>query len=76
MFGLGHGPRLNYNQRLYREVIKWKHLKHPNIVPFLGILPVHPQICVITDWRPNKNIAKYILEKPEVNRFKLVSNIS
>lgn len=62
------------DQRLYRIILGWKYMTHPNVVPFLGVTetPDYP-FCFVNHWLPNGNIAKYIPKKPGVNRFQLVS---
>lgn len=48
----------------------WKRLKHPNIVPFLGVTTDPPQL--ISDWMPNGNVVEYMQLHPDADRLGLV----
>ena len=67
--------RLAFTQRLCREIITWKHLSHPNILPLLGvsISTVTPYFRILTEWMPNGNIVRYARSNPTANRPQLVS---
>jgi serine/threonine protein kinase len=54
----------------YREAVTWKHLNHPNIVPFFGAT-LHP-LQLVSAWMPGGSLAEYINEHPEKSRFALV----
>jgi len=64
--------RSDSNQRFYREVIGWKYVSHPNVLPFLGISETLFPFCIITPWLPNGNIVEYIRQHQGVNRLQLV----
>ena len=65
----------NFSQRLCREVIGWKHLIHPNVLPLLGVSMVagSNRFNILTDWIPGGNLVQYAKSNPEVNRLRLVS---
>ena len=67
-----------FAQRFCREVIGWKHLIHPNILPLLGVYmsPDSNRFDILTDWMPNGNLVQYAKSNPEVNRLKLVSMLA
>ena len=48
----------------------WKHLTHPNIVPFFGITPVPLQL--ISEWMPGGDLTEYIKDHPGADRLGLV----
>jgi len=48
----------------------WKHLTHPNIVPFFGITPVPFQL--ILEWMPGGDLLEYIKDHPSADRLHLV----
>lgn len=50
-------------------------LQHPHITPLLGFV-LEDDLCIISPWYLNGNVADHILRHPEVNRFKLVSGVS
>ena len=65
-------------QRLCREIIGWKHLSHPNILPLLGIsVPANAySFCILTEWMYNGNIMKYTKSNPGANRLQLVRSLA
>ena len=50
----------------------WKHLRHPNVVPFLGATFDPPQL--VSDWVPNGSLIGYAAAHPEEDRLKLVGS--
>ena len=61
-------------QRLCREVIGWKHLSHPNVLPLIGILADPRCVLILTAWMPNGNVIQYARSNPWANRLRLVSS--
>ena len=51
----------------------WKHLRHPNIVPLLGITVTPLQL--ISDWISGGVLQDYIKGHPDVDRLRLVGSI-
>ncbi|KAF9778166.1 kinase-like domain-containing protein [Thelephora terrestris] len=64
-------------KRLCREIICWKHLSHPNILPLLGvsISTNRRSFKILTEWMPNGNVKQYTRSNPEANRLKLLSEV-
>ena len=48
----------------------WKRLKHPNILPLLGVT-IHP-LQLISDWMPGGDLPGYIKKHSDVDRIGLV----
>jgi len=48
----------------------WKHLNHPNIVPFQGITTIPLQL--VSDWMPGGDLTEYTNRTPDVDRLRLV----
>ncbi|KAJ3756535.1 hypothetical protein EV360DRAFT_47785, partial [Lentinula raphanica] len=48
-------------QALSKEVLLWRQLKHPNILPFLGVNTelFAPSFCIVSPWMSNGDIIKY-----------------
>jgi len=65
---------LNPTQRFYREIVGWKHLSHPNVLPFLGVSESLFPFSIITPWLSNGDIIEYIRKHRGVNRLRLVSD--
>jgi hypothetical protein len=55
-----------------REVITWKTLRHPNILPLIGAKLSKNEFTMISEWMINGNINDFIQAHPNVNRVKLV----
>ena len=65
------------SQRFCREIIAWKHLSHPNILPLLGVsisANTH-RFHILTEWMPNGNIMQYAESNPAANRLRVVSTL-
>ena len=62
-------------QRLFQEIVIWRRLSHPNVLPALGISPKLFPLCVITEWMVDGNIMDFTSKHPEVNRLRLVRPI-
>ena len=65
----------NFNQRFCREIIGWKHISHPNILPLLGVCVSRGehQFRILSEWMPNETLKEYTRSNPEANRLRLVS---
>ncbi|KAJ3965549.1 hypothetical protein EV361DRAFT_810511, partial [Lentinula raphanica] len=48
-------------QDLSKEVLLWRQLKHPNILPFFGINTelFTPSYCIISPWMSNGDMMSY-----------------
>ena len=66
--------KLNLNKRFYREIVGWKQLSHPNVLPFLGVSKSLFPFSIISPWLPNGNILKFAQRFPSVDRLDLVSD--
>jgi len=51
----------------------WKHLRHPNVIPFLGATLDPPQL--VSSWILNRGLMEYVTVHPEKNRLGLVSSL-
>ena len=49
----------------------WKHLRHRNIVPFIGV--TRDPLQFVSEWMPNGTLTQYLGKNPGVNRVDLVS---
>lgn len=61
-------------QKFRREVVAWRHLHHPNILPFIGVILEPRRLAMVSDWMDHGNINEYIKRHEGVNRAQLVSN--
>ena len=61
-------------QKFYEEVVVWKRLQHPNIVPCLGVPTGRwPPFEIVCSWMENGKITDYVGKYPDVDRINLVS---
>lgn len=62
------------SQRARREAEIWQRLKHPNVLPLLGVYESPRQFCFISPFMSNGSLSAYIRLHPEENRIRLVSH--
>jgi len=72
LVGCGRLPSI---KQLCREVLIWKRLSHPNVLPLLGVsVSKDPQYFrIISEWMPNGNVMEFIKSNPQTNRLSLAS---
>ena len=58
-------------QSFFEDAITWKRLRHPNIVPFIGIATDPLQF--ISEWMPNGNLTEFVEINSDADRVGLVS---
>lgn len=65
-------------KRFCREIISWKHLSHPNILPLIGVSVSTDlgSFRILTEWMPNGNLVQYTKANPEANRLELLSEVA
>ncbi|KIK56114.1 hypothetical protein GYMLUDRAFT_143383, partial [Collybiopsis luxurians FD-317 M1] len=56
----------NIRREFYKEALIWKQLKHPYVLPFLGINAdlFSPSFCLISPWMENKDIVTFLKDHP------------
>ncbi|KAF8999179.1 kinase-like domain-containing protein [Cyathus striatus] len=63
----------------YKEAILWRHLVHPNLLPFYGIYQLGDtggRICLVSPWMSNGNIYQCLQRYPNTNRQHLIMDIA
>ena len=58
-------------QDFCREVIIWKRLSHPNILPLFGATMDGGKYRMVSPWVGDKNIVEFLRENLETNPLKL-----
>ena len=53
--------------------MQWKALRHPNVLPLLGVRMTENEFAMISEWMPNGNINGFVAVHQDANRFELVS---
>jgi len=64
--------RMNKLQRFCREGVAWKHLRHPNILPLIGVTVSNQRFAMVSAWMENGNINEFVRGDQHVNRIELV----
>jgi hypothetical protein len=60
-------------QRFCKEFVSWKALRHPNVLPLVGVIMTEDEFAMVSDWMSNGNINQFVREHQDANRFELVS---
>ena len=50
----------------------WRALRHPNVLPMLGVTVTKPPFAMVSEWMTNGDINEFVETHPEVDRLKLV----
>ena len=56
-----------------KEFVAWKALRHPNVLPLLGVVMSKTQFVMVSEWMVHGNIIQFVTANQVTNRFKLVS---
>ncbi|KAE9391219.1 kinase-like protein [Gymnopus androsaceus JB14] len=72
------GTRDKIRKEFCKEALIWRQLKHPNILPLLGVNAelFSPSFCLISPWMENKNILTYLKNNPGHNRHNVLSEVA
>jgi hypothetical protein len=49
--------------------VVWKALRHPNVLPLLGVTTTENRFVMVSEWMVNGNINEYV--KAEINADRL-----
>ncbi|KAF9781357.1 kinase-like domain-containing protein [Thelephora terrestris] len=60
-------------KRLFQEVVVWRRLSHPNVLPVLGISPELFPLCIVSEWLIDGDILDFVSAHPKVNRLRLLT---
>ncbi|KAF9027827.1 kinase-like protein [Hymenopellis radicata] len=61
-----------------REALLWRQLRHPNILPFVGVSLdlFHPSFCLISLWMADGDLITFLEERPHLDRYPFVLDIA
>ena len=59
-------------QTFCKEVVTWKSLHHPNVLPLLGVTMGKRVFAMVSEWMVNGNINEFVETHRDANRFELV----
>lgn len=60
-------------QRFCREVVAWRTLRHPNVLPLLGVTMTKDRFVMVSEWMDNGNSNEFLRKNPDADRLELVS---
>jgi len=50
----------------------WESLRHPNVLPLLGVTTNDGHLAMASEWMTSGNINEFVKTHRDVNRFELV----
>ena len=59
-------------QRFCKEVVMWKFLQHPNVLPLIGVSMSKTQFAMVSRWMANGTVDEYVKAHSRVDRLRLV----
>ncbi|KAG7097312.1 hypothetical protein E1B28_004673 [Marasmius oreades] len=62
-----------------REAIVWRQLKHPNLLPFLGVYHLDDnrhQFCLVSPWMENGNLVQFTKDNLDIPYYSLVHDVA
>ncbi|ESK88480.1 serine threonine-protein kinase nrc-2 [Moniliophthora roreri MCA 2997] len=73
-----HQKRDKIYSTFCQEALLWTHLKHPNVLPFLGVnTELFPsRFCLISPWMANGDIISFLQQFPNHDRLKSIAEIA
>ncbi|KAF9644933.1 kinase-like protein [Thelephora ganbajun] len=63
-------------RRFCKEVMIWKALCHPNVLPLLGVTMGNRRFAMASEWMANGNINEFVKTRTDTNRFELLSDVA
>lgn len=67
MVGAHDHAHLSVEQAYLRELVIWKCLRHPNIVPFFGTSSQF-EVSFVSEWMPGGTVTAFLRRYPDYNR--------
>ena len=52
--------------------MSWKALRHPNVLPLLGVIMTETEFSMVSEWMSNGNINQFVATHRDASRFELV----
>ena len=59
-------------QRFCKEVLAWRTLQHPNVLPLIGVSISETRFVMVSEWMVNGNLNEFVKKNPDANRLELV----
>jgi len=58
--------------RFCKEVVMWRFLRHPNVLPLIGASMSENRFAMVSKWMPYGNINEFVKAHPEAKKYKLL----
>ncbi|KAF9780768.1 kinase-like domain-containing protein [Thelephora terrestris] len=72
-----HGlPLEEMTNRFCKEVITWNALRHPNVLPLLGVAMSENRFFMFSVWMENGNIKEFTAAHQDANRLQLLEDVA
>ncbi|KIK54728.1 hypothetical protein GYMLUDRAFT_48439 [Collybiopsis luxurians FD-317 M1] len=70
--------RAEIRKQFCHEALVWRQLKHPNILPLLGVNTdlFSPSFCLISPWMENRDIITYLRQNPQHSLPSVLSEVA
>jgi hypothetical protein len=52
--------------------VTWKALRHPNVLPLLGVMMTENRFVMVSEWMVKGNINEFVKAGTNADRFELV----
>ncbi|KAJ6495966.1 kinase-like domain-containing protein [Mycena vulgaris] len=60
-----------------REILIWRQLSHPNLLPFFGLYYIETRICLVSPWMDNGHLVEFLKNAPsDLNHLSLILDVS
>ncbi|KAG6910448.1 hypothetical protein DXG01_010373 [Tephrocybe rancida] len=59
-----------------KEVIIWRQLSHPNVLPMYGLYRFKRRLCLVAPWMENGDVGAYLKQNPGADRLSLVADVA
>ncbi|KAF9789474.1 kinase-like domain-containing protein [Thelephora terrestris] len=63
-------------RNFFKEVILWKTLHHPNVLPLLGAIMNERRFGMVSKWMVNESIGEFVKNHKNENRFELLKGVT
>ncbi|KAF9256251.1 kinase-like protein [Marasmius fiardii PR-910] len=62
-----------------QEAIVWQQLKHPNVLPFIGMYYLNntqEQLCLISPWMDDGNLSQFVKKNNHIDHYSLAYDVA
>lgn len=63
-------------KRYYKELLVWKRLEHPNVLPAFGAAPGIAELCVVCPWMSEGDLPNYLNNHPGADRASIMIGVA